>query len=152
VAGYLDVVAFRQKKVKAVQKALVRLALVAALATGSLGAAVPASATSRTVVYNTTNTGPWNHPAIRPGRILATGYSTWGIRHISWLTWHSGGAYGHGQAFGYFTSEHHITRYRAHVSLYDVKTHHGRPYFAKMKIGAHGHRAIWATMRAGVWQ
>jgi hypothetical protein len=133
------------------QKVLALLALTAALAFASLGGATPVLASSRPVVYNTTRVGPWNHPAIRPGKILGVGYSTWGIRHISWRTWYSRHAFGHGQAFGYFVSEHHITKYHARVLLYDVRTHRGRAYFAKMKITAHGHRTIWATMHSGVW-
>jgi hypothetical protein len=45
----------------------------------------------------------------------------------------------------------YVTRYNANVTLYEVKTHHGTQYFAKMKISAHGHRTIWATMRGGSW-
>ena len=119
---------------------------------GATTAASAAQASSRPVVaYNTRSPGPWNHPATRPSAVLAPGYATWGARHLSWPRWNARSANGHGQAFGYFVSESHLTTYSASVSLWDVKSHHGLRYFAKMKISAHGHKTIRLTMRAGTW-
>jgi hypothetical protein len=73
------------------------------------------------------------------------------MRHLHWTSWRSGAAYGHGQAFGYFASEYHVTTYAAHTHLYDVKTHHGVPYFSKMEISAHGHKTMWVSMSQGMW-
>jgi hypothetical protein len=87
------------------RKVVVSLGLVAGLLGGGVGAVVPASASSRTVVYNTTNPGPWNHPASRPGKILGAGYAIWGMRRVSWSKWNVKSAYGHGRAFGNFVSE-----------------------------------------------
>lgn len=126
----------------------------------STTAAVAAPASSRPVVaYNTHYAGvwdqptAWSHPASRPYALLSTGYATWGARHLSWSRWGARSATGHGQEFQVVESQRgdYITTYRASVSLWDVKTHHGLRYFAKMKISAHGHKTIRLTMRSGTW-
>jgi hypothetical protein len=127
------------------------LALAVSVAGGSIGVAAPASASARTVAYNTTGTGPWNHPATRPAKILAPGYAPWGVRFLSWSSWKPSSASGHGQAFGYFNSECCVTKYPANIKLYDVKMHLGKSYFAKMEISARGHKTIWLSMHRGAW-
>jgi hypothetical protein len=145
-----------------IQKTIISAAAVAGMLGGVVATSGAASAsTGRVVAYNTKYTGewppyatfptPWSHPAAHPQALLSDGYSIWGARHLSWTSWGARSAHGNGQAFGYFVSESHLTTYRASVSLWDVKSHHGLRYFAKLKISAHGHKTIRLTIRSGSW-
>jgi hypothetical protein len=140
---------------RVVQKSAAVAGATAMLGAGlATTAASTAPASSRSVkAYNTTSPGPWNHPATRPRAVLAPGYATWGARHLSWPRWGARSASGHGQEFQTVESQtgDYITTYNASVSLWDVKSHHGLRYFAKLKISAHGHKTIRLTMRSGTW-
>ena len=53
-------------------------------------------------------------------------------------------AYGRGHYYGFGS-------YNAGVKLYDVKTHHGRRYFAWTRITAAGHRTRYLSYN-GYWR
>jgi len=148
-----------------IRKVVISAVAIAGMLGGVVATSGAASASSgRVVAYNTKYTGewpphatfptPWSHPAARPHALLSDGYAIWGARHLSWSRWGARSASGRGQEFQVVESQttgDYITTYNASVSLWDVKSHHGLRYFAKMKISAHGHKTIHLTMRSGAW-
>jgi hypothetical protein len=129
-------------EVRPVRKVTGSLALVAALVGGTIAGALPASAASRTAVYACGMSGLWVCPSVRPGEI-AFG-ARYDVARLRWSTWSSGIAYGRGHYYGFGS-------YNARVKLYDVKTHHGRRYFAWIKITAAGHRTRYLSYN-GYWR
>lgn len=120
------------------------LALVAAVAGGGVGAAaMPASAASRTVVYACGMSGLWACPSVRPGEIAFGAH--YDVARLSWSGWASGRAHGRGHYYGFGS-------YNAHVTLYNIKVHHGDRYFSWIKIAARGHKTRYLQYSGGLWR
>lgn len=124
------------------RKMLGCMTVVAALLGGGIGTALPASASSRTVVYACGMGPSWGCPSVRPGEI-AFG-ALYDVAHISWSSWSARSAYGRGHYYGFGS-------YKANVKLYDVKIHHGRRFFSWIKITARGHKTRYLSYN-GYWQ
>jgi hypothetical protein len=127
------------------RKFITAVILILGTAFGSLGtvSAVPASASSsRTYVYAAGMGGLWQGPAIRPGNIAFGAH--YAVEGMSWSDWSSRTAYGRGHYYGFGS-------YGAKVKLYDVKIHHGRRYFAWIKIAKHGHKTRYLKYSGGYW-
>jgi hypothetical protein len=129
--------------------AAVPVAALGIVFSASAASAAPSGARLVPVVYS--GTGTWNGVHVRPGKMIFVGYGPWGVRRVSWSRWSQAGAAGHGQAFGYFVSEHYVTRYAATVTFSDVKVHHGTRYFTHMRIAGTGHKTIRLHMSNGSW-
>jgi hypothetical protein len=95
--------------------------------------------------------GPWYGPRIRP-QILDLG-ADWDIVSLRWTRWTRGEAYGHGRYIESAGAGCPCTRYWAAVTLTDVRTHDGRPYFATMEVTGRHRKTLWLAMntRLGWW-
>jgi hypothetical protein len=125
------------------RKTLGYATLIAAIGASGVGAfEAPAAAASRTVVYVCGMAGHWQCPQVRPDEI---GFGAlYDVANISWSTWRSLSATGHGHYYGFGS-------YNANVKLYYVKVHNGHRYFAWIRITARGHRTRYLQYSSGTW-
>jgi hypothetical protein len=137
-----------------VLSATLRAAAVAAAVTVFLGSGLAyagatdvASAKHLPVVYQ--GMAIWSDPSVRP-HVLVLG-ADYDVAGLKWKDWRSHSASGHGRLDDCAGASGPCTKYRAVLTLTDVKLHHHRPYFAALKITGKHHRTRLLVMRGGIW-
>ena len=133
---------------------IVTVAAVAALAAAAAGAlpaiAAPAAPASRTPVVYTQGMGAkWGGPARRP-HSFGLG-ADFGITKMTWSSWTSKGAFGHGHLVACAGAAGPCAIFRAGVRLSTVKRHNGTRYFATMILTGKHRRTQRLVMRHGAW-
>jgi hypothetical protein len=94
--------------------------------------------------------GPWVGPDIRP-RVFLLGADR-GLGHLRWIRWTETSAYGYGVYSACANATSGCTKYRAAVSLTNVRKRDGKPYFDTMKIIGTGHQPLLLIMGSfGFW-
>ena len=125
------------------------LALATAMSAGTaVGAAQAASAGTVPVVYQGDG-GTWASPHVRPHLILLG--ADYDAQKLSWTRWTARSAHGEGKLLDCAGAGGPCIRYRAGMTFFNVKTHHGTRYFAMMKITGNGHKTRWLVMSHGGW-
>lgn len=131
--------------------AVTALALGGGLLSTTAAIGAPTASSHVPVVY-TQGMGPaWAGPRVRPTEIVNG--ALWGESHMSWSKWSGSGATGRGWFFEgwYANGRMHTNNYRATVTLWGVKDHHGTRYYSHMKIAAHGHKTLRLTAHGGLF-
>jgi hypothetical protein len=111
---------------------------IAIAAAGTLYALLPASAAGQPVIYNYAE--GWHHGKVKPARIIV-GANVPYLSGLAWSHWTST-AYGRGTLHlpSIACLDHHPSyqcpniEHRSSVRLWDIKTHHGQPYFSEMRL------------------
>jgi|HubBroStandDraft_1064217.scaffolds.fasta_scaffold42093_2 hypothetical protein len=130
---------------KIIAVAAVAVALTACASAGAVASAAPAERSP--VMYS--GMGAWQNPARRPSSfILGAGF---GISRTSWSVWNPTRAYGQGHLLACAGINGPCIRFRATVSLWNVRQHRGIRYFAYMKLTGKRQKTRWLAMRDGEW-
>ena len=124
------------------------MAVAATMSAGTAAAARTASAGAVPVVYNGGG-GSWDSLGVRPPVIVLG--ADYDVQKLSWSRWTARSAHGAGELLDCAGVGGPCIRYRAGMTLFDVKTHHGTRYFATMKITGNGHKTRWLVMSHGGW-
>jgi len=123
-------------------------ASAAVLGSGMACASAPAQASSAPVtpasslpVLIGSMGGSWYSNGVRPQHMVLG--ALWTMHNMTWAHWNHSSAYGHGtEEAGGYNGKRFDYRWQVRITLSDVKTHHGRPYYAHMKMVGHAPRGV----------
>jgi hypothetical protein len=125
------------------------MALAATMSAGTAATAQTASPDTLPVVY-AGGQGPWDNLGVQPHLILLG--ADYDVQKLSWSGWTARSAHGDGKLVDCAGAAGPCIKYRAGMTLSDVKTHHGTRYFATMKITGKGHKTRRLVMSHGSWR